>query len=356
MQNSLWKEYSMVWKAKPLGQRANLLVNKILQSALDAFFISFLLCACLFSCNAGRQPGESGAWMASNEKLKILCTTAMIHDLVRQIGGEHVHCLTLIKGELDPHSYQLVKGDDEKFAHADLIFFNGLGLEHGPSLQNVLQHNEKAIGLGDALMTHDPDALLYYKGQLDPHVWMDVSLWAKTLPYIVKALAAKDPAHAGIFAANAQKLDQEMGKAHEAIMKELQGIPSEKRYLVTSHDAFQYFVRAYMSTYEEREQGSWTSRCAAPEGLAPESQLSVTEIQALIEHVGRYRIQVLFPESNVSKDSIRKIVSSGKAKGLTLRMASEVLYADAMGPSGSHADTYLGMIQYDAEVIANNLK
>lgn len=314
-----------------------------------------LIVLLLFSCKSDRQPGESQAWMVPNGKLKVLCTTAMIHDLVQQVGGEHVDSLTLIKGELDPHSYQLVKGDDEKFAHADLIFFNGLGLEHGPSLQNVLQHNKKAIGLGDALLSQYPDRLLYYRGQLDPHVWMDVSMWANTLPYILEALVANDPAHAKVYADKARWLNLEMRKVHQAIVKEMQDIPPEKRYLVTSHDAFQYFVRAYMSSDAEREKGSWLERCAAPEGLAPESQLSIAEIQALIDHVARYHIRVLFPESNVSKDSIRKIVAAGKAKGLDLKMASQVLYADAMGPSGSDADTYLGMIRYDANVIANNL-
>jgi len=294
--------------------------------------------------------------MEPNGKIKVLCTTAMIHDLVLQVGGEHVDSLTLIKGELDPHSYQLVKGDDEKFSHASLIFFNGLGLEHGPSLQNVLHHNQKAVGLGDALLLNYPDSILYYRGQLDPHIWMDISLWEKTLPYILGALIAKDPAHAETFKDNAQKLSLKMRQAHEETAAQMQEIPQKKRYLVTSHDAFQYFVRAYMASDEERKQGNWTVRCTAPEGLAPESQLSVAEIQALIEHVARYRIQVLFPESNVSKDSIRKIVAAGKAKGLDLKMANEVLYADAMGPPGSQADTYLGMIQYDANVITNNLK
>lgn len=316
------------------------------------FILLFVL---LLSCSQNPPP-PSRSWMVPNGRLKVLCTIAMIQDLVQQVGGDSIDSLTLIKGELDPHSYQLVKGDDEKFAQADLIFFNGLGLEHGPSLQNVLHLSRKATGLGNALLKMSPDRLLYDRGQLDPHIWMDISLWSDTLPIIVEALSIKDPDHAEIYKRNAAKLRDEMLQEHRAVWQQLQAIPQEKRYLVTSHDAFQYFVRAYLATDKEREEGTWTARCAAPEGLAPESQLSVTEIRALIDHVMRYKIQVLFPESNVSKDSIRKIIAAGKAKGFNLKMAGEVLYADAMGPPGSQGDTYLKMIHYDADVIANNLK
>jgi manganese/zinc/iron transport system substrate-binding protein len=310
----------------------------------------------LLSGCGGNSLDERQAWMEPNGKIKVLCTIAMINDIVREVGGPYVDSLTLIKGELDPHSYQLVKGDDEKFAQADQIFFNGLGLEHGPSLQNILLGNQKAVGLGNLMLKATPERFLHYQGQLDPHIWMDVSLWADTLPFIVEALAAKDPVHASIYKANADRLYKEMEAEHRAITALMQAIPEEKRYLVTSHDAFQYFVRAYLATDKEREEGSWLPRCAAPEGLAPESQLSVAEIQAVIEHVARYRIQVLFPESNVSKDSIRKIVQAGKEKGLQLTMASDVLYADAMGPPGSVADTYLKMVRYNAETIARYLK
>ncbi len=325
----------------------------MMRASLTQFFILSLL---LFGCTSGSDQRGSLYWKTPNGRVKVLCTIAMIHDLVQRVGGEYVDSFTLIKGELDPHSYQLVKGDDEKFAFADLIFFNGLGLEHGPSLQNVLLSSKKAIGLGNHLRKQFPERILYYRGQIDPHIWMDLSLWSDTLPYIVAALSEKDPEHASIFQANANQLKKEMDLEHRAIVKEMQEIPNEKRYLVTSHDAFQYFVRAYLATDEERDKGTWHPRCAAPEGLAPESQLSVTDIQDLIAHLSRYHIELLFPESNVSKDSIRKIVAAGREKGLQLKMASEVLYADAMGPPGSDGESYLKMIRHDADAIMKNLK
>lgn len=293
---------------------------------------------------------------ANNGKIKVLSTIAMIGDLVRQIGGDQVDSLTLVRGDLDPHSYQLVKGDDEKLAYADIIFYNGLGLEHGPSLQHYLETNKKAVGVGNLVMEEHPELILRVEGQLDPHIWMDVSLWMKTIPFIVEALSAKDPSHADKYRLNGEKLMQELQEIHHEIQKKLNQFPPQKRYLVTSHDAFNYFTRAYLATDQERQEGTWKVRFAAPEGLAPESQLSAANIQQIIDYLARYQVHVIFPESNVSKDSIKKIVSSGKEKGLDITIAPCCLYSDAMGEPGSDGDTYQKMIQHNAEWIVKYLK
>jgi manganese/zinc/iron transport system substrate-binding protein len=321
---------------------------------------------CLIACVLGlatcsemsERPGKGDPhrWMSENGKVKVLSTIAMIDDLVKQIGGGHVDNSVLIKGELDPHSYQLVKGDDEKLAFAHVIFYNGLGLEHGPSLQHYLQQNKKAVALGNMILQHEPAAILNFRGQMDPHIWMDISLWSKTIPFIVQALSQADPSHAGDYHANGSKLQEDMLHAHEEIKIMMMEISPEKRYLVTSHDAFNYFTRSYLATPEEIAFNSWQKRFAAPEGLAPESQLSVTDIQLIIDHLGKHHIQVLFPESNVSRDSIKKIVQAGKEKGLDLTIANASLYADAMGKQGSEGDSYLKMIAYNAKTIAEYLK
>ena len=317
------------------------------------FILPFLLMIACSQSDCHLRTSELNQWRTNNGKIKVLSTIAMIDDVVKQIGGEYVDSLTLIKGELDPHSYQLVKGDDEKFAFADLVFYNGLGLEHGPSLQHHLHSNEKAIALGDQL---DLSLLLRCNGQFDPHIWMDISLWAKIIPFIVDALSKHDPAHANTYQANGETLSKEMTEIHDEVLQQLQLIPPEKRYLVTSHDAFNYFTRAYLATVDETTMASWQKRFAAPEGLAPESQLSSADIRLIINHLQKHNIHVLFPESNVSKDSIRKIVQAGKEKGLDLTIATVYLYADAMGSPGSDGDTHLKMIQHNAKTIAEYLK
>ena len=326
------------------------------------FYSGFIFCwaSIILYTFSGCQSGDASNsslkdWMEPNKKLKILSTTAMINDLVKQIGGEFVDTTVLIKGELDPHSYQLVKGDDEKLSFSDLIFFNGLGLEHGPSLKEYLKSHQKAISIGDKLIAEKPFLLLHFKNYADPHIWMDISMWANTVPYIVEALSQKDPEHAETFRQNGEKLAKLMMEAHDQVEKTLQEIPEGKRYLVTSHDAFSYFTRAYLADKGEDEK-TWSKRFAAPEGLAPESQVSATDIQMIIDHLSKYRIHVIFPESNVNRDSIKKIVQAGKQKGLDIFMSEIPLYADAMGKAGSDGDTYLKMIQHNAKVIGDNLK
>lgn len=311
----------------------------------------------LFSTGCGPSPRQQQVqeWMNSSDKLKVLSTTGMVGDLVSQIGGDYVDNLVLITEQLDPHTYQLVKGDDEKLKRASLIFYSGLNLEHGPSLQNALRNNNKASAVGNMVVSHQPASVLNYGGQLDPHIWMDISLWSSAIPDIVAILSHADPQHAKFYALNGERTRDTMLATHQQLRDTLHRIPADKRFLVTSHDAFNYFTRAYLAEDYERIDGTWQKRFAAPEGLAPDSQLSTNDIQAIIDYLDRHHILVLFTESNVSKDSIRKIVDAGVQKGLHLTIATEPLYADAMGPHNSDGDTYLKMMTHNANVIAKHL-
>lgn len=322
------------------------------------FIIVLVLFSLVVSCATSNRTNASSEreWFNENGKLKVLSTIAMINDLVKEIGGEQVDGMTLIRGDLDPHSYQLVKGDDEKLAAANLVLFNGLGLEHGPSLQHFLYDSKKAVAIGDRIRDHYPDVILFHKGQVDPHIWMDISLWEKSVPVIVESLSTLKPQFAEYFAANGKRLTAKMLALHEEVKRDLKAIPQEKRFLVTSHDAFNYFTRAYLAEENEIAQKNWQKRFAAPEGLAPESQLSTTDIQYIIDHLHTYHISVLFPESNVSQDSIRKILQAGKEKGLNLTIANDYLYSDAMGAPGAPGDTYLKMVEYNAKTIQKYLK
>lgn len=321
-----------------------------------SFHLAALFLICVFAGCAlnGGATKKASDWMHPNGKVKVLSTIAMIDDIVRQVGGEHVDSIPLIKGELDPHSYQLVKGDDEKLAIADLIFYNGLGLEHGPSLQEYLRNNAKAIPLGNKIMEQNPGLLLLFKGQPDPHIWMDISLWARTVPFIVQALSEKDPANAEVYKQNGDKLSAEMKAAHESVVNLMHSIPQEKRYLVTSHDAFNYFTRSYLANAGEKES-EWSHRFAAPEGLAPESQIGATDIQLIVDHLSQYNVHVLFSESNINRDSIRKILEASRKKGMEVEIADVSLYADAMGKPGSDGDTYIKMQLHNAKAIASKL-
>ena len=322
-------------------------MNKLF-TAVFFCFVLFLLTGC--SSNSSRF-SELDTWSAQNGRYKVLSTTAMIDDLVAQIGKERIDHIVLITGEIDPHSYELVKGDDEKLKLAGLIFYNGLGLEHGASLRYQLEHHRNAIGLGDKLLEKEPHLILRSGREIDPHLWMDISLWCRMIEPIVDALSQLDPDGKEFYQSNGELLREKMMQTHLSIYADLQKIPANKRLLVTSHDAFNYFTRAYLAAPDEMAQPQWQRRCEAPEGLAPDGQLSVSDIQDIIDHLVEYRVQVVFPESNVSRDSLKKIIDACRQKGLIVKIAEQALYADAMGAKDSSAATYLQLVRYDADVL-----
>lgn len=293
-------------------------------------------------------------WSQSQEKIRVLSTTRMIDDLVGEIGKDKVAHIALILGESDPHRYELVKGDDEKFALADLVFYNGLGLEHGASLIHKIQEHPATVSLGDAVGRRASDQILMAEGQPDPHIWMDISIWAMTVDEIVKALGEIDPDSFGFYQANGQDLQQRMRKLDTEIQEQFQRVPQEKRFFVTSHDAFHYFTRRYLADPEERKSDAWKERFAAPEGLAPEGQLSVTDIQWIMGYIQKHQIHVVFPESNVSRDSLKKIIS-GFSTSSKVRLSESPLYGDAMGSPGSSGESYLKMMQHNAQVVIEEI-
>ena len=329
-----------------------MLRKKLVLSLFSLFLLIFSGCGDSTSAIAYQNLDR---WMKDNGKLKVLSSIGMIDDLVKEITGDRVDHIPLILGEIDPHSYELVKGDEEKFSAADVIFYNGLGLEHGASLAYQLKTHPVAFSLGDSVRKSHPDWILEVNGQIDPHIWADISLWIQGACEIVNVLSEVDPNGREIYQENGQRLIEKMQSVHESIIELMHQVPKEKRYLVTSHDAFNYFVRAYFSDAGEMESGAWSDRFSAPEGVAPDGKLSSAHLKQVITFLKEHRIYCVFPESNVSSDSLRKIIQSCQASGHQIKLSEEILYGDAMGPAGSDADTYLKMIQHNAEVIKKEL-
>ena len=307
-----------------------------------------LLLGLSFSC--GKQ--EHSDFFSQSGKIKVLSTTAMIDDIVGMIGGEEIDHLSLIVGDLDPHSYELLKGDDEKLSIADLIFFNGLGLEHGASLRAHLESHRNAIGLGDLIYQDHPQEFVVIDGSLDPHFWMDIALFSKIIDPITQALSEKAPTHGALFHQRGEKLKELMHQKDVELEALMQSIPEDKRYLVASHDAFFYFTKKYL---REPGEEDWKKRFMAPEGLAPEGQMSFADIQRVSEFLCAHRIPIVFPETNINQDGLRKIVSICREKGLHVTIARTPLYGDTMGSKGTGADSYLQMIEHNVRILASEM-
>ena len=292
-------------------------------------------------------------WMKNNNKVKVLCTTEMIGDIVKAVGGNHINLITLISGNLGPHNYEIVKGDDEKIRNADIVFFNGLGLESTPSLNHLLKSQKKSISIGKWIMKNYPHDVYIIKGQVDPHIWLDISIWQKIITPIVDALIEVDPEHSNEFKANGKKTLNHMEKTHYEIKMYLQEIPEEKRYIITSHNSLNYFTRAYLSTNEELKNGNWKNRYNSPEGLMPNVHMNLVDIQRIIDFITKYNIKTLFAEANVSTDSLKKIIDAAKKKKIYVHLSEEPLYCDTLGESTEN--NYIKMMQHNAYVIEKYL-
>lgn len=306
--------------------------------------IVLLLIFFCWGCHKGLKHSDREA----NGKIKVLSSTAMIDDLVGMIGGEEIDHSSLIQGNIDPHSYELVKGDGEKISQADVVFYNGLGLEHGASVKNQFEKHPRAVALGDRIYSQKKEAFIFVEGQIDPHIWMDVALFSEiTLP-IAEVLGEIDPDHAPLFRERAVRLKEKMLMKDQELFILMQKLPSEQRFLVTSHDAFHYFTKKYLANPDEE---NWEKRLIAPEGLAPDGQMSVLDIKQVAEFLCEHQVHVVFPESNINQDSLKKIVAICREKGLHVKIAATPLYGDAMAGAKSH----LEMIEHNVQTLIQNL-
>jgi manganese/zinc/iron transport system substrate-binding protein len=304
----------------------------------------FLFIPLFFLCLSGcsREGEHAGPWERGSGKLKVLSTIGMIDSLIKEVGGDVIDCLCLIDKNIDPHSYELLKGDDEKLQGADLIFCNGLGLEHGASLQHQLECHPETIRLGELIFRDKKERLIFVDGQVDPHIWMDVELFSFVIDPIVTALSKKDPAHAGYFRENGEKLKKDMLQLDRELMERMGQLSEERRYFAASHEGFYYLIKRYVAFSGEE----WQERFSAPEGLAPDGQLSVCDICRVSDFLCRHRIPVLFPEANSRGDVLQKLVSVCQEKGHRMTISPVPLYADTMGEG-----SYLEMMRSNIETL-----
>lgn len=313
---------------------------------MKKIFVLLILTVCvLFACSSGNTPKQDlKAWMNSKGRLRVLSTTAMINDLVKEVGGKHVTAISLIVGDIDPHSYELVKGDDEKIKVADLIFSNGLGLEHGASVRYHLNHLEKAIPLGDRIFEEHEERFVTVDGQIDPHIWMDMGLFSEVIDPIMSTLAEKDPKHRDYFLERGTLLKKTLKAKDLELRQKMENIHPEQRFLVTSHDAFHYFTKRYLAL---NENDDWEKRVNAPEGLAPDGQMSVFDIKEVSDFLCDHQIGIVFPESNVSGDSLRKIVTVCNQRGLKVEVAKTPLFGDTM----AEVESYVEMMEHNVNTL-----
>ncbi|TVQ52351.1 MAG: manganese transporter [Rhodobacteraceae bacterium] len=288
----------------------------------------------------------SAAPVAAEEgPLNVLATVAMISDVAQSVAGDCARVATLMGPGIDPHYYSATPRDVEAIAAADLIFYVDRTLEE--RLADVLDRfRDRTPTVGLARTAFDPADLLAdpdEPGAMDPHLWMDVSLWARIAPAIAEAIAAQRPACADAMAENVETLTTELDALHAWVGAAIASIPEGGRVLVTAHDAFEYFSRAYGIEASE-----------AIEGISTASEASIGDIRAVAAFVIERGVPAVFVETTVNPRTIEALAAEARSRGHDLRIGGE-LFSDAMGDTGTAEGTYIGMIRANTVTITEAL-
>ncbi|MGH7194030.1 MAG: metal ABC transporter solute-binding protein, Zn/Mn family, partial [Candidatus Saccharimonadales bacterium] len=274
--------------------------------------------------------------------LNIVCTTAMVADLARRVGGEHVAVTALMGAGVDPHLYKATSSDVARLSRADLILYSGLHLEGKMGeVFSRLARKKPVVAVTDGL---NRERLLQVGGeQYDPHVWFDVSLWSGTVPTVERALAKLDPGHADDYRSNAEHYRAELVKLDRECSEQIALVAKARRVLVTAHDAFHYFGRAYEIEVQ------------AIQGISTQSEAAISKINELVELLSQRGVKAVFVETSVSERNIRALVEGCAARGHRVEIGGQ-LYSDAMGPAGTSEGTYVGMVRYNVATITRALQ
>jgi zinc/manganese transport system substrate-binding protein len=273
------------------------------------------------------------ATAASAKTLQIVASFTVLADVVQQVGGDHVHMISLIGPNGNPHQFEPSPEDAKNLKNADVAFLSGVGLERWfEKLAKAASYQGNPVIVSTGIKLAERQR----RGQTsdDPHVWNSLANVQVWISNIEKALAAADPTAAADFRANAARYGKELQDLDAYAHSKMDPVPIDRRKVLTSHDAFGYLGRDYQITF------------LAPLGLSTESEASAGEVAKLIDQIKKEKVSVYFFESSNDPRLVRQIAAATGA-----RPGGE-LYAEALSPPGGPAPSYTKMFRHNIDEIA----
>lgn len=314
-------------------------MKKSMKSLLGVF------CAALLTLTGCGQTANQPTAASSDEPLKVVATTTMLADLARNIGGEYVDVSGLMGPGIDPHLYQASAGDVSLMQQADVVIYNGLHLEGkmGEIFQSLSTRGDHVICIENGL---EPSQLLSAEGSSDipdPHIWFDVSLWKSAAQTVSDGLSKANRTHTDTYQANLKAYLTELEELDAYIHSRAEEIPQQQRVLVTAHDAFQYFGRAY--GFEVK----------GLQGISTDAEAGTADVSTLADFIVERKIKAIFVESSVPPKTIQALQAAIRAKGFESVIGGE-LYSDSLGDAESGTDTYITSFKANIDTIVDALK
>ena len=286
----------------------------------------------------------SALWNNSNaaSPIRVTATTTVVADLVEQVGGDLVVVESLMADGVDPHSYRATPRDIDRLVRADLIVANGLHLEGKlAELLERIGRKRPFVAVGEAVP--QDELLPIGNGLFDPHIWFDAKLWSYCPFAVADALIQLDSEAASHYQHRAEKYSQDLLELDENVRKKFNEIPRQRRVLITAHDAFRYFGRAY------------GLEVIGVQGTSTESEAGLADMNQLVDLVVRRQIPAVFVETSVSDRNVTALIEGASARGHVVRLGGR-LYSDALGPAGGGGDTLERALLSNVETILKALQ
>ena len=269
---------------------------------------------------------------AGEPSIRVVTSFSILEDLVNELGGQYVSVINLVNRNSDAHMYQPKPSDAVSIAKADLVVFNGLGFEGWiPRLIKNSGYKNKQI-----IASEGVDAIKNGK-EIDPHAWQSFHNIRLYVQNITQALIELRPQHVKALTKRQQKYLGSISNLEKRLKKQFASIPSNKRIVVTSHDAFGYLGREF------------NIRFLAPLGLSIEVEASAEDVAAIIDQIREQNVKALFVE-NINNPRLLELISAETNVAIGGR-----LYSDALSEIKGPADTYLKMMRHNIESLINRL-
>lgn len=286
-------------------------------------------------------PSQAAEW-----PLDVVTSFSILGDMVKTVGGDRVHVTTLVGPDGDAHVFEPTPADAKAIAGANVVFINGLGLEQGwmPRLIDasgykgpvvVTTTGIKPLRMEEEEDEHGKEGASAHPGKPhmvdDPHAWQNLANGKIYVQNIVAGLVAADPQGADVYRANAQAYVRDIDAMDAEVKAKFAAIPQARRKIVTTHDAFQYFGKAY------------GVELFAPEGVSTEAEPSAADVARLIKQIRSDKINAVFFESMADNRLLSQI---SKETGATI---GGTVYSDALSAPDGPAPTYLAMFRHNLE-------
>ncbi|WP_442936507.1 metal ABC transporter substrate-binding protein [Nostoc sp.] len=311
------------------------IIGRMKGKILFRLCLGMLLPLALLSCTQK----DSNPNTTKGDKPRVVATSTVIADLAQEVAGDEIQLSGILKPGTDPHVYEPVPADSRVLEEANLILYNGYNLEPGLiKLMNASGGKARKIPVGEAVKSLQLDK---GKGEIvpDPHVWGSAENAIAMTNAIRDALIELSPEDKDKFTQKASQLTNELKQLHSWINQQIQTIPADKRKLVTTHDAFQYYGRAY-----------GIAIAGTLIGISTEEQPSAQTVQRLVESIKKIGVPAIFSETTINPALIKTVAQEAGVK-----LAPNQLYSDSIGAKGSNGDSYIKMMEANTRSIVEAL-